>query len=68
MGWEAWCAVIHGVGKSPTWLSDWTEVNTKSSFFTKEISLYAQGQLANTADLWITQIWTEQVHLHMNFF
>ena len=22
---EAWCAVIHGVAKSRTWLSDWTE-------------------------------------------
>ena len=24
---EAWCAVIHGVAKSQTWLSDWTELN-----------------------------------------
>ena len=23
---EAWCAVIHGVEKSQTWLSDWTEL------------------------------------------
>ena len=23
---EAWCAAIHGVTKSRTWLSDWTEV------------------------------------------
>ena len=23
---EAWCAVVHGVGKSRTWLSDWTEL------------------------------------------
>ena len=23
---EAWCAVIHGVTKSQTWLSDWTEL------------------------------------------
>ena len=22
---EAWCAVIHGIAKSRTWLSDWTE-------------------------------------------
>ena len=24
---EAWCAVIHGVAKSRTWLSDWPELN-----------------------------------------
>ena len=24
---EAWCAAIHGVTKSWTWLSDWTELN-----------------------------------------
>ena len=24
---EAWCAVIHGVTKSRTWLRDWTELN-----------------------------------------
>ena len=24
---EAWCAVIHGVAKCRTWLSDWTELN-----------------------------------------
>ena len=26
---EAWCAVVHGVTKSRTWLSDWTELNCK---------------------------------------
>ena len=24
---EAWCAVVHGVTKSRSWLSDWTELN-----------------------------------------
>ena len=24
---EAWCAAVHGVSKSQTWLSDWTELN-----------------------------------------
>ena len=28
---EAWCAVIHGVAKSQTWLSDWTELSSGSS-------------------------------------
>ena len=27
---EAWCAAVHGVSKSQTWLSDWTEL--KSSY------------------------------------
>ena len=25
---EAWCAAVHGVTKSWTWLSDWTELNS----------------------------------------
>ena len=28
---EAWCAAVHGVSKSWTWLSDWTELNWKVS-------------------------------------
>ena len=27
MDWEAWHAAIHGVAKSRTWLSNWTELN-----------------------------------------
>ena len=27
---EAWCATVHGVAKSQTWLSDWTELLTIS--------------------------------------
>ena len=30
---EAWCAVVHGVTKSWTWLSDWTELNWTWSFY-----------------------------------
>ena len=26
---EAWCAAVHGVAKSRTWLSDWTELILK---------------------------------------
>ena len=25
---EAWCAAVHGVAKSQTWLSDWTELHS----------------------------------------
>ena len=39
---EAWRAVIHGVTKSRTWLSDWTElnwnINQRKGFFTKPLS------------------------------
>ena len=27
MGREDWCAAVHGVTKSQTWLNDWTELN-----------------------------------------
>ena len=30
---EAWHAAIHGVAKSQTWLSDWTELNWRPSWF-----------------------------------
>jgi len=26
---EAWCAAVHGVAKSQTWLTDWTELNLR---------------------------------------
>ena len=25
--WEAWCAAVHGVSKSQTWMSKWTTMN-----------------------------------------
>ena len=31
MGREAWCATVHGVTKSCTWLSDWTELKSWES-------------------------------------
>ena len=36
---EAWCAVIHGVAKSQTWLTDWTELNWDSIFKSRDITL-----------------------------
>ena len=29
---EAWCAAVHGVAKSWTWLSDWTELNWEKAW------------------------------------
>ena len=31
---EAWCAAVHGVAKSWTWLSDWTELSLLSVYST----------------------------------
>ena len=39
---EAWCAAVHGIAKSWTWLSDWTELNwiiLQLNFFKKEAPL-----------------------------
>ena len=35
---EAWCATLHGVAKSWTWLSDWTELNCPFSY--KEVKAH----------------------------
>ena len=39
---EAWCAAVHGVAKSWTWLSDWTELNWKTHFAFFKKNLYSQ--------------------------
>ena len=36
---EAWCAVIHGVAKSWTWLNDWTELNFPLFWFPDSLFL-----------------------------
>ena len=38
---EAWCAAVHGVAKSQTWLSDWTELNWTEHFFLHPLSVVA---------------------------
>ena len=42
MDTEPWCAVIHGVAKSRTWLSDWTELNWSSEWKMISITRYSQ--------------------------
>ena len=46
---EAWRAAVHGVAKSRTWLSDWTELNFCSYFMT-------------IVSLWLA-LWRYCVHL-----
>ena len=33
---ETWCAAVHGVAKSRTWLRDWTELNWSYYNFTRQ--------------------------------
>ena len=35
---KAWCAAVHGVAKSRTWLSDWTELYVVVSVVTSQVS------------------------------
>ena len=42
---EAWRAAIHGVAKSRTWLSDWTELNWMKSGFGQKTFANKQGKI-----------------------
>ena len=37
---EAWCAVVHGMAKSWTWLSEWTELNVNKHYCTGVYGLF----------------------------
>ena len=45
---EAWCAAVHGVTKSQTWLSDWTELTNIHNIYSK---IYNRYIILETADL-----------------
>ena len=56
---EAWCAVVHGVAKSRTWLSDWTELSCDNSPAAhcmrpagKGPSLQVRSQISSTSITW----------------
>ena len=63
---EAWCAAIHGVAKSQTWLSNWTELNWMQK---KKLKVtYMSGLLFSAIDRkWLCsnypQGWASQVVL-----
>ena len=37
---KAWCAAVHGVTKSWTWLSDWTELNSTEELLISHFSVF----------------------------
>ena len=49
---EAWCAVIHGVSESRTWLSDWTELNWTTQLWNLEVELQNRQCLGRRWHTW----------------
>ena len=52
---ETWCATVHGVAKSRTQLSSWTELNCKQA------ALVVKNPSANAGDM--TWVWSLREHL-----
>jgi len=52
---EAWLAAIHGVAKSRTWLSDWTELNGRNSLKRSPIYNYIKPCIFQMFKKWISQ-------------
>ena len=44
---EVWHAAVHGVAKSQTWLSDWTELKGKNKFLSVNTETYTLNQLSS---------------------
>ena len=51
---EAWCAAVHGVTKSRTWLSDWTKlrlhIHTKLVYIHSHIQWKIQNSVSNVTE------------------
>ena len=56
---ETWCAMVHGVAKSWTWLSNWTELNTHKG-------ITCQSYIYETKEL--SKFCTLLQHIKMFFF
>ena len=52
---EAWRAAVHGVAKSRTWLSDWTELNGLLCRYDSLHYLYLTNEKLKIQSLWFAQ-------------
>ena len=48
---EAWCAAVHGIAKSWTWLSNWTELNWMVRSGASQVALVVKNPPANAGEL-----------------
>ena len=55
---EAWCAAVHGVAKSRTWLSNWTELN---DLLNAKLASDTELRLLHISSLNLTTFWKKEV-------
>ena len=71
--WEAWHAAVHGITKSRTWLSNWTELNwNRNTILSLQNTLHSFHFLSiqNWATLNTPSLWYQRAHLvffHQSF-
>ena len=53
---EAWRAAIHGVTKSPTWLSNWTELNWKQRCYFANKGPFSQSYGFSSSHVWMWEL------------
>ena len=64
---EAWCAVVHGVTKSQTWMSGWTELNcTECNILTSSSTIWnsSAGNLSLPLALFVVMFPKVHVNSH----
>ena len=64
---EAWCAAIHGVAKSRTWLSDWTELNWTDNGYFHGSSVQLHTLCSSTLRIVITCLWSSSHNIYLYF-
>ena len=63
MDGEAWCATVHGVGKSWTWLSNWTELKREFSSYMRKSQNIETGRICTMGYAW-SSLWYWNLNNH----